>query len=153
MRIIATDPDATAQLSSAEYHRTKTTERATFEFDTAIARAAQQTLERHRVEIELPALELHENVLLRFFQSNLKEGAPGKKTGERVVIEVVHPKDLAVTYETDLVRDRIKHEMSNGDRNVYKLGFLVDCYVEKSNGRPVLYRVTDIHEVFEIPDD
>ena len=95
----------------------------------------------------------HENVLLRFFQSNLKEGAPGKKTGERVVIEVVHPKDLAVTYETDLVRDRIKHEMSNGDRNVYKLGFLVDCYVEKSNGRPVLYRVTDIHEVFEIPDD
>ncbi|MBU2532761.1 MAG: hypothetical protein KKB37_08470 [Alphaproteobacteria bacterium] len=153
VRAIATDPDAIVQISSAEYHRTKTTERAVYEFDTSKARAAQQLLERHRIELDLPAHELFENVLMRFFQSNLRDGEPGKRTGERVIIEQVHPKDLAVTYETDLVQERIKHETTQGERNIYKIGFLVDCYLQKTNGKPALYRITNIRQVFDLPDD
>ncbi len=153
VKAIATDPDATVNISSAEYHRTKTTERAVYEFDTEKARAAKQLLERHRIELELPAHELFENALLRFFQSNLKDGEPGKRTGVRVIIEQIHPKDLAVTYETDLVQERIKHETMQGDRNIYKLGFLVDGYLQKTNAKPALYRITNIRQVFDLPDD
>ncbi len=83
----------------------------------------------------------------------LKDPQTGKRSGEKAIIEAVHPKPLAVVYETELAADRIKHETEQGDRNLYKLGFYVDCYVERLNGKPVAYRVTQVHNIIDLPDD
>ena len=152
--VIATDPNGIAAISSAVYHETKTTKRVELEFNTEGARKARDTIESQRVEIDLPAYEKLERVLMRFFQSNLGNPTVGsKKTGERVVIEAISDKPLAIIYETDRAKERIKHETSEEEGNLYKKGFFVDCYVEKSSGKPVAYRITDVHEVIQLPDD
>jgi hypothetical protein len=150
---IANDTDGRAIISSAVYHETKTTKRVEIQFDTAQAREAKAVIERQKADLELKAFEPFENVLMVFWQSNLKDPSTGKRTGERAIIETVWPKPLAVVYETDLAADRIKHETEQGDRNLYKLGFYVDCYVERLRGKPVAYRVTEVRDIIELPDD
>lgn len=151
--VIASDPNGTSTLTSAVYHATKTTKRVEFQFNTAEAKQAQTIIARHRHEIDLPAFETKENVLMVFWQSNLKDAQTGKRTGERAIIEEVTSKPLAVVYETDLAGERIKHEIEEGSRNLYKRGFLVDCYVQRLQGRPVAYRITNVREVFDLPED
>lgn len=153
VKLIANDPDGRAAISSLEYHKTKTTERVSVHWDTSGAKKAAETLERQQVEISLPAYEVFENVLMVFWQSNLKDPLPGKRTGEMATIEAVSPKPLAIVYETDLARERIKHETEQGDRNLYKLGFYVDCYVERFQGRAVSYRITNVRSIIPLPDD
>ena len=152
--VIATDPNATSTISSALYHQTKTTKRVEITFNTAEARKAQALLERQRLEIDLPAFEPHERVFMRFYQSNLRDPTIGSnRTGERVIIEVVKPLPLALIYETARAKERLKHETSMAAGNIFKKGFFVDCFVERSEGRPVAYRVTDVQEVFDLPED
>lgn len=153
IRVIANDTDGKAIISSAEYHETKTTKRVSIEFDTKQARQAQEVIESHQNEIEAKAHELHKRVLMVFWQSNLKDASTGKKTGEKVVIEAISSKALAVVYESELAAQKIKHETTAGDANIYKLGFIVNCYVETLNGRPVDYRVTHVHEIIELPEE
>jgi hypothetical protein len=52
-----------------------------------------------------------------------------------------------------MARERIEDEIREDEKNVYKKGFLVDCYVEKFNGKPVAYRITQIHDIIPLPDD
>lgn len=152
--VIATDPNGTSTISSAVYNQTKTTKRIEIKFDTAGARKAKEALDKQALEITLPAFEEQKRVMMRFFQSNLSNPSVGSpRTGERVVIESVSSRPLALIYETDLAKERIKHETSADDGNLYKKGFLVDCFVVRSEGRPVAYRVTAVHEVFDLPGD
>ncbi len=151
--VIAHETNGKAVISSAIYHETKTTKHVEIQFDTGEARQAQDLIERQRREIDLPAYHTVENVLMVFWQSNLKEPQPGQRTGEKAVIEDVYPKPLAVVYETDLARERIKHEIGEGERNLYKRGFFVDCYVQRLNGKPVAYRISNVREVIDLPGD
>jgi hypothetical protein len=152
--IIATDPDASATIASATYHETKTTKRVEMTFGTQDAKRARDEIERQRISIELPAYEVHERVLMTFYQSNLGDPSVGAaRTGERVIIEAIDRKPLALIYETERAKERIKHETSADERNLYRKGFLVDCFVEKQKGKRVAYRVTDVHDVIDLPDD
>jgi hypothetical protein len=55
-------------------------------------------------------------------------------------------------YASDLVEQRIKHEIREADDNVYKKGFIVDVNFQLKGGRPVAYRVTNLHQVIDLPD-
>jgi len=149
--VIANDPNGKSSITSFVYHETKTTKRVEVTFDTKDAKKARDVIERQRIDIDLTAYEVHENVFMTFYQSNVKTPAPGAKTGEKVIIERIHKKPLAIIYETEMASERIKYETKEDDRNLYKKGFFVDCYVEKSNGRPVAYRVAAVHNVIDLP--
>jgi hypothetical protein len=150
--VIANDPNGRSSIASIIYDETKATKRVEVTFDTKGAKKARDMIERQRIAMDLPAYEVSEKVFMIFYQSNVKTPKPGKKTGEKVIIERIHKKPLAIVYETEMARERIKFETREDDKNLYKKGFFVDCYVEKSNGRPVAYRVSAVHDVIDLPD-
>lgn len=150
---IANDPNGTATLKSVEFDQTKTRTRVSIQFDTKDAKRVQAVIEDQRREIEAKAFEVVENQLLVFWQSNLKQPVQGKRTGELAIMEYVTKKPLPVVYDSELAERRIKHETSQGERNVYKLGFYVTCRIERLNGRPVAYRISEVHDIIELPDD
>jgi predicted helicase len=63
---------------------------------------------------------------------------------------------LHTGYETvkpwKLAEQRIKHEVREADDNVYKKGFIVDVNVQLVGGKPAGYRVTNVHQVIDLPD-
>ncbi|ADP72473.1 hypothetical protein Rvan_3280 [Rhodomicrobium vannielii ATCC 17100] len=151
--IIATDPNAKATLSSAVFHGTSSTSKAVLEFDTQQARRAEKIIDEHKREIDLKAYEVAENVLMVFYQSNLRNPDILKQTSEKAIIEAVSKKPLAIVYASEIAKERIKHEMMAGERNLYQLGFYVDVYVERLGGKPVAYRIAHVHDIIELPDD
>jgi hypothetical protein len=154
VRAIARDTDGKAVISSAEYKETKTSKRVSFEFTTDQAREARNTLEAQNVQIELPALEVHNRVLMRFYQQNIAEPKIGsRKTGEKGIIESISLKPLSIIYETELAKERIYYEKKEDEHNIFHKGFYVDCYVERVNGKPVAYRIFDVHEIIDLPED
>jgi len=56
-------------------------------------------------------------------------------------------------YASDLAEQRITHEITEADDNVYKKGLVVDVNVEMRAGKPVAYRVTNFHDIIDLPDD
>lgn len=153
VKVVAKDPKGKATIRSAVYKENGSEKHIELQFVADEAVRARQLLERQVIEHDTPVFETKENVLMVFWQSNLKDPKTGKKTGERVIIETVSPKPLAVVYETALAGERIKHEMEQGERNLYKLGFYVDCYVERLQGKPVAYRITNVRDIIELPED
>jgi hypothetical protein len=151
--VIAIDPNGKATISSAKYHETKTTKNVIIEFDTKQAKEAESTIKEQKKEIELKALEYFENVFMVFFQSNLKDPDILGPTQEKATIEAIFPKPLSIVYGSDLAKERIKHETFNGLRSIYKLGFYVDVYVERFNGKPVAYKIAAVREIIELPED
>jgi hypothetical protein len=151
VRAIANSPNGKSALRAVAYQDGKRDIRFALEFDTAQAIQATQELENHRKELEGQRDDAdHENVLMTFYQSNLRDTS---KTGEKVIIEAVSPKPLAIIYASDLARQRIKSEIAHGERNVFRLGFLVDVNVETLRGRPVAYRVVNVRDVIDLPQD
>jgi len=150
---IAHDPEGTATLKSVEYDKDGEKTRVAIKFDTKQAQRAIRVIDEQRKELEAKAFEIVENQLLVFWQSNLKQPVQGKRTGELAIMEYVAKKPLAVVYDSDLAEQRIKHELTDGERNIYKLGFYVTARVERLNGRPVAYRISEVHDIIELPDD
>lgn len=150
---IANDPEGAAQLESAVFEDGKKEVRAALKFTNKEAKIAQEQLRQHRAEIEHRETGDHERVLMVFSQSNIKSSEIGKKSGEKVIISSISDKELSLIYASDLAEQRIKHEIIEADDNVYKKGFVVDVNVETLRGRPVAYRVTNLHEVIDLPED
>jgi hypothetical protein len=153
---VANDPDGSATLKSAQYDRSEPDgkkTRVSMKFDTKDAQRAIRVIDEQKRELEAKGFEVVENQLLVFWQSNLKQTDTGKRTGELAIMEYVTKKPLAVVYDSDLAEQRIKHETSSGDRNLYKLGFYVTARIETLNGRPVAYRISEVHDIIELPDD
>jgi hypothetical protein len=155
VKAIAKDENGSLRIESAQYYQTKSTKRSEFKFDSSSARPALESIERQQRTIDLPAHEVFQNVLLIFWQSNVADSEAGKRTHEKAIIESISKKPLAVVYETEMAKERIKHETAHGDRNIYKLGFYVDCYVERVRGKPVAYKIAAVRDIIEIelPDE
>jgi hypothetical protein len=151
--LIANDSDGKSAISSVEYHKTKATTRLSLEFDTEQAKKARETLQLQRAAIDLPAYEVIENRLMVFVQTTVKAADIGRKTKLQAIIESVSSKPLGITYETDLARERIETEIREDEKNVYKKGFFVDCYIERLNGKPVAYRIFAVRQIIPLPDD
>jgi hypothetical protein len=150
--LIANDPNGTSQISSVEYHKTKTTTRFNIEFDTAGAKKAKETLQIQKAALDLPSHELFENRMMVFVRTTVKASETGRKTELQGLIESIHPKPIAITFETDMARERIEGEIREDEKNVYKKGFFVDLYMEKLQGRPVAYRIVAVRDIIPLPE-
>ena len=147
---IANDPAGTATLESVQYEDGKRQVRASVKFSTREARVGVQAIEDHRRENERATSADYARVLMVFSQSNTKNVELHKRSGERVIIEAVSAQERPLIYASELAEQRIKHEIREADENVYKKGFIVDVNVQTSNGRPIGYRVTNLHQVIDL---
>jgi len=149
---IARDTDGSMSIKAAYYEDGERKVKAVFEFATPQAREAELELADHRRELDATTDADHKRVLMVFTRTNVGHAATGKRSGELVQIEAVHPKELPVVYASSLAEERIRHEIADADENVYKKGFDVDVNVEVRGGRPIAYRIVAVHSVIDLPD-
>lgn len=150
---IATDPNANSTLEVATFEDDKRKVRASFVFNTPQAIDAQKTIDATYRELEKPNHSDHQRVLMVFTRSDTGSAHIGKKSGERVVIEEISSKSLAIMYASELAEGRIKHEIRDSEDNIYKKGFAVDVNVRTVNGKPSVYAITHVHEIIDLPEE
>ncbi len=144
--------DANGSLSLAVYE--KGGERVSFAFSTPEAREAEANILEHRAELEGTTAADYHRVLMRFVRPSAEAGKPGRKGGERAVIEKISPHARAVLYASDLAERRMKHELIEAQGNVFRLLFDVDVNVElNASGKPLAYRITAVHAVLDADED
>lgn len=152
VQAVALDPDGMLSLESAVYQDGKRKQGAAFHFTTKEAVRAAHNIEAHQRSIERRDNADFERALIVFAQANIRDVPVGKRTSERVKIEPISDRDLPLVYASALAEQRIKHEIQEADENVFKKGFIVDVNVETLGGRPVAYRVTNLHQVIDLPE-
>lgn len=150
---IANDPKGTATIEAITYEDKERKVRATLKFNTRQAKTATKEIEKHRIELERSAAADHERVLMIFKRTDIRYVEVGKRSGERVVIEAISPKDLPLVYASRLAEDRVKDVLKYSDENVFKKAFDVDVNVETRDGKPIAYRVKHVHDIIDLPDE
>jgi len=151
---IARDPRASAIIEAATFEDGNRNVRCAFRFSSENARQAEAELSEHRIELEKKVGATYQRVLLRFVRPSVEFGKPGKKGGERGIIEAIHKKAMSILYASDLAEQRVRHELMAVDGNVFRKYFDVDVNVELSaGGRPIAYRITHLHDVVDGPDE
>jgi hypothetical protein len=149
---VAHDPDGSVRLEAAVFEDGERKIRVAFKFKTSEARHAEREIENHKTELEGKASDPQRRVLMTFVRSDIRTTETGKRSGELVLIETISKKPRPLIYASELAEERIKFEIRD-EESIYKKGFVVDVYVETRNDKPVAYRVTDVHQVIELPDD
>ncbi len=150
---IANDPHGSAVIEAAVFEDGKKKIKAAIRFRTPQAQQAVNEIEAHRIALERLSGAQYKRVIMAFRQANVKSTAVGKRTGERVVIEEISDRELPLVYASELAEDRIKAEIRDAQDNLFHKGFVVDVSVATRNGRALAYRVTDVHQVIDLPDD
>lgn len=149
---IAKDDNASARLEAAIFEDGERKVKAAFKFTTPEAREAERQINDHKQELEDQSDADHSRVMMRFVRPSVEKVSTHKRTGERALIEAIHPKPLAVLYASDLARERIQHELKVSPYP-FNLLFDVDVNVEISRGKPVAFRVKAMHDMTDAPSD
>jgi hypothetical protein len=109
------------------------------------ANAVQNVAKRHLEPIREARNAVRERVLLYLYQAR---SDPRSKAGDRAVIESISPSPIRVEF----VNESIKREIVGGDENPFRLAYVVDVEVGTINGRPLLYKVLQVHGSIERPE-
>lgn len=150
---IANAPNSRIEVAAIEVKDGQKRTKAAFRFDTIEARAIREHIEDHKIELEAVTDATYPRVLMVFRRSDADSAKVGKRSGELVRIDAISARKLPLIYASDLAEREIKHEIADAEDNIYKKGFVVDVNVEMRSGRPVAYRVMDLHQVIDLPDD
>lgn len=153
MAAVANNPGSKLELAVLEASGPDFEVKTAFKFTTAEAQEIRTRVEEHRREIEHKSGVDHSRVTMTFTRSDIRSSAVGKRSGELVQIDSLSPRSLAVIYASAIAEEQIKHEIAEAEDNVFKKGFVVDVNVEMRNGNPIAYRITALHQVFDLPDD
>ncbi|MGV1989544.1 hypothetical protein ACQZ5N_23290 [Agrobacterium sp. 22-221-1] len=151
-RSIACDPLGGHRLEAAYFEDGKRVIKAAFVFSAPEARTALVNIEDRKKLLMRPDHFHHERVLMVFTRSDINDAAVGRSSGERVLIEEVSEKSLALMYGSEVAEGTIKREIREADENVYKKGFVVDVLVKMKSGKPVAYSVVTVHDVIDLPE-
>lgn len=150
---IANAPNASLEAAAIEVKNGEEFSRAAFKFKTSEAKSIRDHTAEHLREIERGSAAEHKRVLMTFTRTDVGDAKVGKRSGERVKIESVSARSLAVIFASEMAEQEIRYEIRDEKDNVYKKGFVVDVNVELRRGRPVAYRITNLHEVVDLPDE
>ena len=105
--------------------------------------AAQNLAKRELEKLKEPVSGLHEKVLMYWHQARNEIGG---KTGDRAIIELIHKGAV----KTIFAGDDIKAAMLYDEPHPFSKGFVVDVVAQTVDDKPVLYKVTHLHEAFDI---
>ena len=150
---IARDPMASSTLEAATFVDGKRDVLAHFTFRTSEARRIQDTIEGEFRRLDDEKSADHVRVLMTFTRSDVADAPVGRRTGEKVVIEEISTRPLAITYGSEIAEQRIKYEIREGDDNIYKKGFVVDVKVQYRGSKPVAYSILHVHDIVDISDE
>lgn len=106
------------------------------------ANAAQNAIRREIEARKEPVTGIHRDVVMYWAQAR---NQPDSKAGDRARIESLHPGDVKVRF----ANDAIKTQMLYDTPYPFSKNFVVDVAVETVEGRPALYKVLEIHDVFD----
>ena len=150
---IATDPQSTTTLQAAVFEDGERKITAKFSFTAQEAREARKEIDARKLELDKKEGADRERVLMVFTRPDSGTASVGKPSGERVLIDEISEKPMALTYGSNLAQERIKHELREANENIFRLGFLVDVNVQSAGGKPRAYSVTHVHQVIVLDDD
>jgi len=149
---IANNPNSSIEVAAIEIEDGEHKVKAAFKFRTSEAQTIRDNVESTRHQIESRSGDAAERVLMVFTRTDVGTPAVGKSTGERVLIESISDKSLPLIYASELAEQRIKHEITEAEENVYKKGFVVDVIVETRTKKPIAYKVANVHQVIDLDD-
>lgn len=150
VRSISADPLASHKLEAAVFEDGRREVRAAFTFTTPEARSAEQNIEDRKRSLAKPDTAPLTRVLMTYTRTDVHDATINKRSGERVRINAISPKDFAVMYASELVEQEVRQQIRDADENVYKRGFVVDVVVQKAGERITAYSVTAFHAVIEL---
>ncbi|WP_421855895.1 hypothetical protein [Oricola sp.] len=152
IKSVSNDSGGQMKIESVTYEDGVWRRNLEIKFDTKEARAAQRTLEEQKNALDQIEHVDYQRVLMTFERSR-KSDTDLDKTGELVVIGEVNEKPKALIYGSELIEQKIKHEIREADDNIYKKGFVVDANSRLRDGRIVAYVVTQVHQIVDLPDE
>jgi len=109
------------------------------------ANAAQNCARKEIERLREPSTRLHEKVVLYWYQARAEVSS---KAGDRGIVESISPNPAKVI----CANDQIKLQMIFEQENPFKEAYVVDVVVETIKGKPVLYKILNLHEKFERED-
>lgn len=148
---IATDPNGSAKIETVALRENGEERELVAKFTSQEARAAVQTIEDQRRSLDAKEGVDEPMALLTFERPAKSVAGVGKRTGEKAVIEKISTKPLPVIYASDMAQRSIKAAFQS--ENVFKQGFVVDVNVERRNGKPIAYRIMNLHQIIDLPDE
>lgn len=153
VRSISKDPIASHRLSVARFVDGKRQIAASFEFTTAEARTVDANIETRLEQLAKPDAQPKSRVLMRFTRTDVHDAAVNKRSGERVVVDALSPKDKPIMFLSEMVEQEIRSAIRDADENVYKKGFVVDLVCQVAGDRISAYAISALHSVIDIVDD
>lgn len=147
---ISCDPKAKHRLQAATYENGKTQVKVEFEFSAIEARTVEQNIEDRQRLLAAPAIAKRDRVLMLFTRTDVHDAAINKKSGERVVIKEISPKEMPVMFSSEMAEQEIREYIREADENVYKRGFVVDVFIQSSGDRIIAYSVSALHSVIDL---
>lgn len=152
VRSIIKDPVASHRITATKFVDGKKQIVASFTFSAPEARAAELHIEERQERLAKPNTDVKERVLMRFTRTDVHDATVNKKTGERVKVEALSPKDKPVMFLSEMVEQEIRAVIREADENVYKRGFVVDLVCQVSGDKIIAYAVRTLHSVIELDD-
>lgn len=150
---IARSKNGSGSLKAVVFEDGKREVKAAIQFNSHEAKIDEEELSNHILEIENLDSAEYNRVVMTFKRTDKGDVELGKRSGERVFIEKISERDLPLIYASAVAEQRIKHEILDAQGNAYFKAFVVDVNLETRRGKPIAYRVTNVHQVFEISPD
>lgn len=150
---VARDPNASQKLEVVTFEDNKRQVKAAFKFDTSSARHISETIEGEFRRLDEKSDVPENRVLMYFTRSDIGNVPIDKRSGEKVVISSISDKALPIMYASSLAEQRIKHEIREARENIFKKAFSVDVSVEYRGEKPIVYKILEVHQILDLPDD
>ena len=119
-----------------------TTGPITVNINSMKANAIQNAAKREMDVLKAPTTGMREKVLLYWYQAR---NDPKSKTGDKAIIESLHKGPVKALF----VNESIKAKILSASENPFTMAYVVDVAVETIRGKPALYRILEMHDVFE----
>lgn len=106
------------------------------------ANATQNSISRELRDRKEPVTGTHHQVLMYWAQAR---NEINNRSGDRGVIESILPTAINVRFQDESIKLRMLYDLPHPFSKV----FLVDVTVETVDGKPMLYKITHLHESFD----
>lgn len=113
-----------------------------FSLNSLEANAAQNSAHREIERLKEPDTGLHRQVLMYLYQAR---NDIASTTGDKAIIESIHFGPVKTVFANETIKSKVLSEESN----LFRKAFVVDASVETIAGVPKLYRISEIHEIFD----
>jgi hypothetical protein len=108
--------------------------------DSVESNAVQNMIRKQLSELKEPVTGEHMQVAMRLFQA--RDDATSKH-GDRAIIESLSRGSVKLAFASDVMKKLVLHPDAG---NPFEHYYIVDVVVETVEDKPVLYKVTQVHE-------